>query len=58
MIGDNLAKILEGARGLILATAGIEDELFDQGISSLKNWSARPDAAIWFAMCWAEGSIP
>ena len=31
---------------------------FDQAIAALEHWSARPDAAFWFAMCWAEGSRP
>jgi SAM-dependent methyltransferase len=57
-IAENLEKILVGARSLIIATARIEDAAFDQGIGALKEWSNRPDAAFWFAMCWAEGRRP
>ena len=28
------------------------------GHRDLKEWSTRPDAAFWFAMCWAEGFMP
>jgi SAM-dependent methyltransferase len=55
---ENLQSILVGARTMILATAGINEEEFDQCIEALKSWSIRPDAAFWFAMCWAEGVRP
>jgi len=55
---QNLEKILEGARSLILSTSHIEEEFFDQAIAALRTWGTRPDAAFWFAMCWAEGSRP
>jgi SAM-dependent methyltransferase len=55
---ENLERILLGARTLILSTAHIEEESFDDGINSLKTWRRRPDAAFWFAMSWAEGRRP
>jgi SAM-dependent methyltransferase len=57
-ITQNLVKILVGARPIILATAQIDDAAFDQAIKAVKDWSNRPDAAVWFAMCWAEGRRP
>jgi len=54
----NLEKILVGARTVILATAQFELGFFDQAIAALRTWSTRPDAAFWFATCWAEGSRP
>jgi SAM-dependent methyltransferase len=53
-ITQNLQKILHGARSIILSTAQIEDAAFDHGLDALKEWCNRPDAACWFAMCWAE----
>jgi SAM-dependent methyltransferase len=53
-ITHNLQKILHGARSIILSTAQIEDAAFDHGLDALKEWCNRPDAACWFAMCWAE----
>ena len=55
---ENMAKILLGARGLILSTAHLPEKTFDQAIEALYDWANRPDAALWFAMCLAEGSKP
>jgi hypothetical protein len=57
-IVENLQKILVGARTLILSTAHIEEDTFDEAMGALKTWSTRPDAAFWFAMCWAEATRP
>ena len=57
-IVENLRKILEGARMLILSAAHLEENAFDQAVAALETWSTRPDAAFWFAMCWAEGARP
>jgi SAM-dependent methyltransferase len=57
-IVENLQEILVGARTLIVSTAHIEEDAFDQTIGALKTWSTYPDAALWFAMCWAEGVRP
>jgi len=57
-IVENLEKILVGARALILTTAHLDEALFDQAIAALREWSALPDAAFWFATCWAEGRRP
>jgi len=66
----NLAEILVGARKAILEAAALDDAPaaeaeperrpldavgFDAAMSALRNWGERPDAAIWFAMAWAEG---
>jgi ubiquinone/menaquinone biosynthesis C-methylase UbiE len=58
VIVENLQKILVGARALILATGHLQEEMFDHAIASIGTWSVRPDAALWFAMCWAEGTRP
>jgi hypothetical protein len=57
-IVENLIRILIGARALIVSTARIEDAAFDRAITALHDWSGRPDAAFWFAMCWAQGLRP
>jgi ubiquinone/menaquinone biosynthesis C-methylase UbiE len=54
----NLARILVGARDVILSTAHLPEHVFDQTIAVLNDWSTRADAAFWFAMCWAEGYMP
>jgi hypothetical protein len=55
-IVENIQNILLRSRTLILATAHIQEDAFEQAMAALKSWSARPDAAFWFAMCWAEGT--
>ena len=54
---SNLIKILLGAKDTILST-GLSATSFHDVIASLQSWSLRPDAAFWFAMCWAEGTCP
>jgi SAM-dependent methyltransferase len=56
VIVDNLQKILLGAREPILATGHVQDDAIDRSIVELETWRLRPDAALWFAMCWAEGT--
>ena len=56
---ENLIGLLEGAREAIQATGVLEPaSSFDEGIRALRAWGARPDAAFWFARCWAEGRKP
>jgi ubiquinone/menaquinone biosynthesis C-methylase UbiE len=52
---DNMLGLLHGAREKIMTWALLDPTLFDQGIAALDAWKHRPDAALWFAMCWAEG---
>ena len=40
----------------ILWLAHMEEDAFDHANEALMRWATRPDAAIWFAMCWAEGT--
>ncbi len=55
---ENLAGILEGAREAILQAGGLDDRPFEDALAALRGWSTRPDAALWFAVCWAEGVRP
>ncbi len=52
---ENFAGILEGAREAILDTGRITRQKFDTGVAGLRAWGTRPDAALWFAVAWAEG---
>ncbi len=56
-IADNMAQVLIGARGLILEV-GIEAAQLDAAMGALEAFARRPDAAIWYAMAWAEGRLP
>jgi SAM-dependent methyltransferase len=55
---ENLAGILSGAREAILPAGPLDPAAFDAALGALRAWAARPDAALWFAICWAEGTRP
>ncbi len=54
----NMLRILEGARPTIVQHGPLDDEHVRAGIDSLRAWSTRPDAALWFVICWAEAVAP
>jgi hypothetical protein len=54
----NCIGILQGARPTLLDHELIESTAFDLAMERLRTWSRRPDAALWFAVCWAEGVRP
>jgi SAM-dependent methyltransferase len=53
---DNLVGLLSGAREAI--TALIAPREFDLGLQALRAWAARPEAAFWYAISYAEGVKP
>jgi ubiquinone/menaquinone biosynthesis C-methylase UbiE len=55
---DNLARILEGVRGPILELGYVEPAFFDGCLAAIRAWGGRPDAALWYAVSWAEGRRP
>jgi hypothetical protein len=46
--------ILRGAKQRILDFRLLEAGAFEESAAALRDWKHRPDAAIWFAMAWAE----
>ncbi len=58
---DNFQGILTGAREAILEAGGkgaassIGAAEFERAIEELERWRRRPDAALWYGTCWAEG---
>jgi SAM-dependent methyltransferase len=55
---DNLISVLAGAREAIFLTVQSDEGWFDRAIAALTEWSRRPDAAVWYALSWAEGLRP
>jgi SAM-dependent methyltransferase len=51
----NVRVILVEAGIAIRAAGGLDEATFDGAIAAFDGWSRRPDAAIWYAMNWAEG---
>lgn len=56
MVIANLAGILSGVRESI--AQGLSEREIDAGLDELERWRRREDAALWFALCWAEGERP
>ncbi len=54
MVND-LAGVLGGARALMLAAGVASDTHVDAGLDELDRWSRRPEASLWYGLCWAEG---
>ena len=55
---ENLTGILLGVRQFLLDEALSDAESFDGAMEALREWGARPDAAFWYAVSWAEGRRP
>ncbi|MFL5241077.1 MAG: methyltransferase domain-containing protein [Gemmataceae bacterium] len=55
---ENLVRILEGARAVVLNNSLLDAGSFADAMTALQRWSRLPDAALWFAISWAEGRRP
>src|SRR5687768_17041112 len=55
---ENMIGVIVSAREYMLQEDLIEAASFDGAVAELWRWSARPDAALWYSMCWAEGRAP
>jgi SAM-dependent methyltransferase len=52
---DNMIGVIVGARDHILQEDLLDAAPFDDAIESLHHWKLRPDAVLWYAVCWAVG---
>jgi len=55
---NNALSILRGARETILRQSLLDPAVFDETLTHFAAWGKRPDAALWFSICWAEGVRP
>lgn len=55
---ENAAGLLRGARRAIVEGGLLPARTFDAAVLALEAWERRPDAALWFAIAWAEGVRP
>lgn len=51
----NMAGVVRTARETILNMSLFDGDAYDAAMNQYERWSRRPDAAIWFAVSWAEG---
>ncbi len=54
----NMAGVVRSARETIIGMSLFDGDAFDRVMKEYETWSRRPDAAIWFAVSWAEGARP
>ena len=52
---ENMTTLLLGAREPIVGGGLLGAGEFDAALAALGAWAARPDAAFWYAVSWAEG---
>ncbi len=52
---ENIASQLAGARASIVGGGMMGAGDFDAALAAFSQWSALPQAAFWYAICWAEG---
>jgi SAM-dependent methyltransferase len=55
---ENLILILLGVRQVLIDMELTRGDVFDETITQIRRWKQRRDAAIWFAIAWAEGRRP
>jgi ubiquinone/menaquinone biosynthesis C-methylase UbiE len=53
---DNLIGVIDGARDEIVRQKLFDGKKFDEVISSFQSWRKLPDASLWYAVSWAEGT--
>jgi ubiquinone/menaquinone biosynthesis C-methylase UbiE len=51
----NAIGVIETAREVITGPLGFSTKRFDQALRAMRQWGRRPDAALWYGLCWAEG---
>ncbi len=55
VLAANMLGVALTARDRIVGGDLMTAEAFDAAVESYRGWARRPDAALWFSMCWAEG---
>lgn len=58
VLAANLLGVITTARQLVVDNHLLDERAFDTAVAAFQAWSIRPDAAIWYAMNWAEGTAP
>lgn len=55
ILARNMLGVVLTARQAIIEGGLLETSAFEAAVASYRAWAHRPDAALWFSMCWAEG---
>ena len=51
----NAIGVIETAREVITGPLGFSTRQLDRALRDMRQWGRRSDAALWYALCWAEG---
>lgn len=54
---DNLIGVIETARSAMIRAGLLTADEYESAIDALRGWAAGPDAAIWYAICVAQGRV-
>ena len=57
-IATNVIVVLRGAKAAVLEGGTVSESSFELCLAAIREWGERPDAALWYAMAWAEGIRP
>ena len=52
---ENMIGCVASARALMEREGLAEASLIDRAFADARSWATRPDAAMWYPLCWAEG---
>jgi SAM-dependent methyltransferase len=52
----NMLGVVMTARQAIIDADLLEESALDMAARNYEAWARRPDASLWFSMCWAEGA--
>ncbi len=55
VLAANMLGVVLTAKERIVGGDLLDERSFDAAVRNYRDWSKRPDAALWFSMCWAEG---
>lgn len=55
VLAANMLGVVLTARDRMIEHDLVTADAFDEAIRNYRAWASRPDAALWFPMCWAEG---
>lgn len=58
LVVDNLVGVLNGAKERIVETVAMSTEVVDDILEGVQSWRRRSDSALWYQICWAEGTRP
>jgi SAM-dependent methyltransferase len=56
ILAANMAGVVRSARRTIIDMSLFDETAFDEVMRQYDLWCRRPDAALWFAVAWAEGT--